>query len=210
VSLHTTARWSVAALVAGILSSSSTARGQAGPPGAHEDAAFDIMNLLAHNGLHDIDQEPWNAYGQFTYISSWKLPFSAAYTNANGSTKSLIPDAERSFTGTFTLFLGMRLWKGAELYVVPNVVRRSVSDLARARRFMGEGAYDRLHARGLRGTPNTRGVIGAAWRPGRRRPSRRARDGPRSRPSTGARRTIGRVRSSAGQAARGRRRSAAP
>ncbi len=130
MSVQITARWSVAAVVAVILSSSSTARGQAGPPGAHEDAAFDFMNLLAHHGLHDIDEEPWNAYGQFTYISSWKLPFSAQYTNANGSTKSLIPDAERSFTGTFTLFLGLRLWKGAQLYVVPEyIAERPLSGL---------------------------------------------------------------------------------
>ena len=56
------------------------------------------MNLLSHHGLHDIDDERWNAYGQFTYISSWKPPFTAPYTNANGSTNSLCPSAERSYT----------------------------------------------------------------------------------------------------------------
>jgi hypothetical protein len=30
------------------------------------------MQTLVHKGLHDIDNESWNAYGQFTYISSWK------------------------------------------------------------------------------------------------------------------------------------------
>lgn len=111
-----------AALVACALLSSAPARAQPAPPAAHQDAAFDFMNLLAHHNLHDIDEESWNAYGQFTYISSWKLPFQAPYTNADGSTKSLIPDGERSFTGTFTLFFGLRLWKGGQVYVVPEVI----------------------------------------------------------------------------------------
>jgi high affinity Mn2+ porin len=110
------------AVAACILLSSSPARAQAAPPAPHEDAAFDFMNLLSQHGLHDIKQEPWNAYGQFTYISSWKLPFSAPYTNVDGSTRSLIPDSERGFTASFTLFFGLRLWKGGEAYVVPEVI----------------------------------------------------------------------------------------
>ena len=53
------------------------------------DEQFDVMNLLSHNGLHDIDNESWNAYGQFTWISSYKAPFSARYTKLNGSPNSL-------------------------------------------------------------------------------------------------------------------------
>jgi hypothetical protein len=105
-----------------MLFASTPASAQAGPPAGHEDAAFDFMNLLAHLGLHDIDEESWNAYGQFTYISSWKLPFAAPYTNLNGSDSSLVPDAEESFTGSFTLFFGLRLWKGAQAYLVPEVI----------------------------------------------------------------------------------------
>jgi high affinity Mn2+ porin len=111
-----------AAVAARLLVAALPARAQAAPPAAHEDAAFDVMNLLARAGLHDIDDERWNAYGQFTYISSWKLPFSAPYTNFGGSTNSLLPDAERSFTGSFTLFFGVRLWKGGEAYLVPEVI----------------------------------------------------------------------------------------
>ncbi len=88
------------------------------------------MNVLSHHGLHDLNDESWNAYGQFTYISSWKLPFRAPYTNANGSTNSLSPDAERSFTGTLTLFVGLRLWPGAEAYLVPELIsERPLSQL---------------------------------------------------------------------------------
>ncbi len=109
---------------------SARANAQAGPPEAHEDDAFDFMNLLSHNGLHNIQDESWNAYGQFTYISSWKLPFHAPRTNFNGSDNSLIPSAERSFTGSFTLFFGARLWHGGEVYFVPEVIsERALSDL---------------------------------------------------------------------------------
>ena len=78
--------------------------------------------MLSDDGLHDIENESWNAYGQFTYISNWKLAFPAAYTNLNGSINSLLPTAERSFTGTATLYLGARLWSGAEAYLVPEVI----------------------------------------------------------------------------------------
>ncbi len=109
-------------VAAGLLLAARPAAAQAGPPAAHEDAAFDFMNLLAHNGLHDIDDESWNAYGQFTYISNWKLPFNALHTNLNGSMNSLLPTYERSFTGSFTLFFGVRLWQGGQFYFVPEVI----------------------------------------------------------------------------------------
>jgi hypothetical protein len=103
---------------------------QAAPPGPHEGVAFDIMNLLAQHGLHDLDDEAWNAYGQTTYISSWKLPFTPPYTNLNGSPNSLVPGHERSFTWSATLFLGARLWPGGEAYFVPEVIaERPLSNL---------------------------------------------------------------------------------
>jgi high affinity Mn2+ porin len=112
------------------LFASTRASAQDGPPAPHEDAAFDFMNLLSHHGLHDLDDERWNAYGQLTYISSWKPAFQAPYTNANGSTNSLVPGAERSFTGSFSLFLGLGLWQGGEAYVVPEVIaERPLSQL---------------------------------------------------------------------------------
>jgi high affinity Mn2+ porin len=95
------------------------------------DDAFDFMNLITRHGLHDIAHERWNAYGQLTWISSFKLPFSAPYTNANGSTNSLHPDFEHSFTGTATLYFGLALWPGAEVYWVPELVtEHPLSNLA--------------------------------------------------------------------------------
>jgi hypothetical protein len=108
----------------------ATAGAQPVPPAPHDDAAFDFMNVLSDRGLHDLTDERWNAYGQFTYISSFKLPFHAPYTNANGSNHSLSPDYERSFTGTLTLFLGAKLWPGAEAYISPEVIsERGLSGL---------------------------------------------------------------------------------
>jgi high affinity Mn2+ porin len=101
---------------------SSLAYAQNGAPAPRPDEDFSFMKMLADKGEHDIDNESWNAYGQFTYISSWKPAFYAPYTNLNGSINSLLPTAERSFTGTVTLYLGVRLWKGAEGYLVPEVI----------------------------------------------------------------------------------------
>jgi hypothetical protein len=111
-----------ACLAARLLLAPAPASAQAGHPAPHEDDAFDIMNVLAHRGLHDIDDESWNAYGQLTYIQSYKPSFSAPYTNANGSINSLIPEAEQSFTGTFTLFFGVRLWQGGQAYFAPEAI----------------------------------------------------------------------------------------
>jgi high affinity Mn2+ porin len=109
-------------VLTGLLFASSFARAQNGAPAPRSDDQFSFMQLLADNGLHDIENESWNAYGQFTYISSWKPSFSAPYTNLNGSINSLLPTAERSFTGTATLYLGLRLWNGAEAYLVPELI----------------------------------------------------------------------------------------
>ena len=105
-----------------LLLAGSRARAQATPPAPHEDIAFDFMNLLSQHGLHDLDDERWNAYGQTTYISAWKLPFGAPYTNLNGSTNSLLTGHERSFTWSATLYLGAKLWPGGEAYVSPEII----------------------------------------------------------------------------------------
>lgn len=109
-------------VVAGLLFLADRATAQATHPSGHDEEAFDVMNLLSHEGLHDIRHETWNAYGQFTWISSWKPPFPAAYTNANGSNHSLFNSGEHSYTVTATLFLGARLWPGGEAYFAPEVI----------------------------------------------------------------------------------------
>jgi high affinity Mn2+ porin len=124
------ARIVATAFAARVVLAAAAAHAQAAPPAEHEDSAWDVMNVLSDHGLHDLNDESWNVYGQTTYISSWKLPFSAAYTNENGSINSLSPDYERSFTWSFTLFFGLKLWKGAEAYLVPEVIsERAFSNL---------------------------------------------------------------------------------
>ena len=89
-----------AALAAAMFFAASAAFAEVSEPSEHPDASFDFMNLLAHHGLHDLDDELWNAYGQLTGITQLKLPFSAAYSHVNGSNHSLSTDEEFSFTGT--------------------------------------------------------------------------------------------------------------
>ena len=96
-----------------------------------EPPDMDFMHVLASRGLHDIEQERWNAYGQVSLIGHYRSPLAAKYTNLNGSSKSLLPAEEGSWTGTATLYLGAKLWPGAEAYVVPEVVsERPLSNLA--------------------------------------------------------------------------------
>lgn len=124
-------RLSGVCLAARVLLVASPASAQAAPPAGHEEEAFDVMNLLAHQGLHDIENENWNAYGQFTYISSWKPSFYSLHPdNWHGSSMSLLSTPERSFTGSFTLFFGVKLWHGAEVYLVPEAIsERPLSSL---------------------------------------------------------------------------------
>jgi hypothetical protein len=89
------------------------------------------MKVLAAKGLHNIEDESWNAYGQFTFIDSWKPSFPAPYTNLNGSINSLLPVTDQSFTGTVTLYLGVRLWPSAEVYFVPEVISERPFSLLR-------------------------------------------------------------------------------
>lgn len=91
---------------------------------------FDFMNLLTDHGLHDLTNERFNAYGQVTTIASYKLPFAAAYTNKNGSINSLLPTGEGSWTTSFTLYFGAKLWHDAGVYFVPEVIaERPLSQL---------------------------------------------------------------------------------
>jgi hypothetical protein len=111
-----------AVVAAYVLFSATPASAQPAPPAPHEDQAFDLMNLLTDHALHDIHDEAWNVYGQSTLISAWKPSFAAPYTNANGSVNSLSPDAEQSWSWTLTLFFGLHLWRGGEVYFAPEII----------------------------------------------------------------------------------------
>jgi hypothetical protein len=59
----------------------------------------------------------WTVRGQTTWIQQYKPGFRSPYSGPN----SLRGDRERSYSGTATLFLGARLWSGAEVYANPEV-----------------------------------------------------------------------------------------
>lgn len=107
---------------ASLSNSLELAAAQDAAPAPVPDEQPTLMKLLARRGEHTLEKERWNAYGQFTYISGWKPSIPAPYTNLNGTPNSLLPQAERSFTGTMTLYLGLRLWHGAEVYAVPELI----------------------------------------------------------------------------------------
>jgi high affinity Mn2+ porin len=95
-----------------------SARAEVAEPAGRPDTAFDFMNVLADHQVHDLAHEDWNAYGAITDIYSQKLGFAAKYSGTN----SLSTLPELSFTETATLYLGLRLWPGAEAYFVPEVI----------------------------------------------------------------------------------------
>ena len=95
-----------------------------------QDDTFSLMQVLTDQNWHNMDNERWNAYAQATYISSWKSAFPAAYTNLNGTPHSLLPSAERSFTGTVTFYLGLKPWQSGEIYLAPEMISElPLSDL---------------------------------------------------------------------------------
>ena len=58
-----------------------------------------------------------NLHFQTTYIYQYQPAFHAAYTGQN----SLKPQQDKENSITATLYLGARLWKGAELYIDPEI-----------------------------------------------------------------------------------------
>jgi hypothetical protein len=70
--------------------------------------------------------EDWNANFQTTYIWQMHPAFSAAYDGLH----SLRSQRETGYTLTATLFLGHRLWRGAELFFNPEMIQTvDLSDL---------------------------------------------------------------------------------
>jgi high affinity Mn2+ porin len=123
---------SILSVLTSFLLASSLASAQNGYPAPRRSEQFTFVQLLADKDPRDIENERSDAYGQFTYLSSWKPPFYAPYTNLNGGANSLLPAADRSLTGTATLDLGVGLWRGAEEYLVPELIReRPLSQLRR-------------------------------------------------------------------------------
>ena len=80
------------------------------------------MNYLSDRGLHDLEDERWNLYGQLNFMGILKPPFSALYSNVGGSKSSLNNELEGAYAAAFTLYFGLKLWPGAGFYFAPEVV----------------------------------------------------------------------------------------
>ncbi|MGM3276069.1 carbohydrate porin [Ralstonia sp. 24A2] len=63
------------------------------------------------------EPERWNIHGQFTNVTQWHPSFRSPYSGTN----SLTADNNNKETTDVTLYLGLRLWKGAELYANPEI-----------------------------------------------------------------------------------------
>ena len=61
--------------------------------------------------------EQVNLHGQFTYVVQYHPSFTSPYSGAN----SLYPGGSGKETADATLFVGARLWRGAEFYVNPEI-----------------------------------------------------------------------------------------
>lgn len=75
---------------------------------------FSAQVLLAQDTT---SPQKYNLHFQTTYIYQYKPAFSAPYSGAN----SLSPVEEKQNSLTATLNLGIRLWKGAEFYINPEI-----------------------------------------------------------------------------------------
>ena len=85
------------------------------PAFAQEDD--NVADTISSDVASPVAVKPFNLHFQTTYIYQYKPEFSAKYSGIN----SLKTAEEKQNSLTATLYLGVRLWNGAELYVNPEV-----------------------------------------------------------------------------------------
>jgi high affinity Mn2+ porin len=71
-------------------------------PAEPADTPPGLIGVLSRMGHHEVHDEPWNLYGQFTTIAFYKPPFHASYTDLNGSNSSLKPISNLKWLGGST------------------------------------------------------------------------------------------------------------
>lgn len=77
------------------------------------------QSTAPHAGGDAVDRPWWSSGFQSTYVLQRKPGFDAAYTGPH----SLLTTPETGYTLTATLYLGVRLWPGAELFVNPEAIQ---------------------------------------------------------------------------------------
>src|SRR5215475_9908635 len=79
-----------------------------------------VVVLVASGRVLAADATPvdwWGLHGQSTFVTQYHPGFHAAFSGTN----SLDPQAQARETSDLTLYGGLRLWRGAELWVNPEV-----------------------------------------------------------------------------------------
>jgi high affinity Mn2+ porin len=106
--------------------------------------------MAAQDGLAP-SEEAYSVSAQATFVTQQHDAFAAPYSGAN----SLFPGFERKNSLSTTLFLGARLWRGAEIYADPEVIKgRGLSNVLGIAGFpngdvarVGDGNWKFYHAR---------------------------------------------------------------
>ena len=88
----------------------------AAPP-FHAFAREEIDTAATHDALNIAPAKRFNLHFQATYIYQYKPEFDAQYSGKN----SLKTPEDNENSITSTLYFGAKLWKGAELYINPEV-----------------------------------------------------------------------------------------
>ena len=81
------------------------------------------VEAQAPNTDADAREDSWNLHAQSTFVTQRKNSFYAPYSQTTPAGQSLSTQRERSYSLTETLYLGARLWKGAEFYANPEAVQ---------------------------------------------------------------------------------------
>lgn len=82
-------------------------------------ACWPSTSLAQQAAPSNDDGDGFSIHGQATYVYQRKAGFDAAYSGDH----SLLATRENTYTFSGTLFLGARLWRGAEVYFNPEVVQ---------------------------------------------------------------------------------------
>jgi high affinity Mn2+ porin len=79
---------------------------------------YKLGNVSDEQSQNDkqFDLSNWAIHGQTTYVEQYVPPFRSPYVGP----QSLVPDQARE-TWSSTLYMGLRLWNGAELWVDPEI-----------------------------------------------------------------------------------------
>ena len=78
----------------------------------------DAPGATAPDPVPPLDKpETWNVHGQFTFVAQSHQRFNSPYAGAN----SLYSGSSTKETADLTVFLGVKLWPGGELYLNPEI-----------------------------------------------------------------------------------------